>query len=484
MKKKTAMLLILILAVVGVGGYAYYSSVQREKARIELEAKKALVAEWANKVYPGVVIDGVDFSGLTLEEAKTKFESEILDVIEGKTVKVDVLDKEYSFTYDKLNIKVDEESILEEAMDFGKDLEFEDQVAYLKAPEGTEIKVEFSHDAAYVDEFVTGIITENTQEAKDATLSRKDGAFIVTESLNGQALDAEKLKADVIAAIEPGLEDPAEIVAEVAVTEPAVKAETLRKINGVLASYTTDYSSSIANRKFNVALAAKKISGTLLMPGEVISYNKSIGSISVAAGFKEAGIFVGNKVESGIGGGVCQISSTLYQAGVRAGLGVVERRNHSMKVSYLPVGFDATVYAPYTDLKLQNNYNSPIYITSYGDGKKANVTVYGNVDEMGGKSYNFVTDVYAVLNPKTEYIDDPTLEVGTNVVEQNAVTGYKVKVYLQTIIGGKVVSTDMISSDSYKVVNKIVRRGTKPAPVVTPVETPEEPQPTEAPVTP
>jgi len=464
MKKKTAMLLILILAVVGVGGYAYYSSVQREKARLELEAKQALVAEWANKVYPGVVIDGIDFSGLTLEEAKTKFEREILDVIEGKTVKVDVLGKEYSFTYDKLNIGIDKESIIEEAMDFGKDMEFEEQVAYLKAPSGTEIKVEFTHDAAYVDEFVNQIITENTQEAKDATLSRKDGEFIVTESLNGQALDAEKLKADVVAAIEPGLEDPAEVAAEVAVMEPAVKAETLRKINGVLASYTTDYSSSIANRKFNVALAAKKISGTLLMPGEVISYNKSIGSISIAAGFKEAGIFVGNKVESGIGGGVCQISSTLYQAGVRAGLGVVERRNHSMKVSYLPVGFDATVYAPYTDLKLQNNYDSPIYISAYGDGKKANVTVYGNVDEMGGKSYNFVTDVYAVLNPKTEYIDDPTLEVGTNVVEQNAVTGYKVKVYLQTIIGGKVVSTDMISNDSYKVSQQDNQKGNEASP--------------------
>lgn len=395
-----------------------------------------------------------------------------------------MLGKEYSFTYDKLDITIDEESILKEAMDFGKDLEFEEQVEYLKAPAGTEIKVEFGHNAAYVDEFVTGIVTENTQEAKDATLTRKDGTFTVTESQNGQTLDAEKLKASVIAAIEPGLSDPAAITAEVALTEPKVKAESLKKINGVLASYTTDYSSSIANRKFNVALAAKKISGTLLLPGEIISYNKSIGSISVAAGFKEAGIFVGNKVESGVGGGVCQISSTLYQAGVRAGLGVVERRNHSMKVAYLPVGFDATVYAPYTDLKLQNNYNSPIYITAYGDGKKANVTVYGNVDEMNGKSYNFVTDVYAVLNPKTEYIDDPTLEVGTNVVEQNAVTGYKVKVYLQTIVGGKVVSTDMISSDSYKVVNKIVRRGTKPAPVVTPVETPGEPQPTEAPVTP
>lgn len=487
MKNKIVMVLLLIFAVGGVGGYAYYNSVQKEKARIEAmrieeEAKQALVKEWEAVVYPGVTVSGVDMEGLSRDELETKLQSEVIEKVMEKTMDVTVENKTYTFEYSSLDLTFDVDKITDGIINFGKDMEFENKVAYLRNPEGKEITIDFAHDPAYVEEFVSLVLTESNQDAKDASIKIVDGKITIVESQNGQKVDGEKLKSALIASITPSLEANETLTAEVEVEEPEVKTEVLSKINGVLATYSTGYASSTAGRKFNVALAASQVNGTVLMPGEIISYNDTLGGVNAANGYKEAGIYVGNKVEQGIGGGICQISSTLYQTSVRAGLGVVERRNHSMPVAYLPVGLDATVYDPYTDLKLQNNYSSPIYFAASGNGSKATITIYGNLEEMGGKTYDFATEVYSKTEPKIEYINDATLNVGTEIEEQKPVTGYKVRVYLKTIKDGKVIETKQISNDTYKTVNKIVRRGTKPvaaapvAPVVTPpVETPPAP---------
>lgn len=492
MKNKIVMVLLLILAVGGVGGYAYYNSVQKEKARLEAirieeEAKQALVKEWEAVVYPGVTVSGVDMEGLSRDELEAKLKSEVIEKVMSKTMNVTVEDKTYPFDYANLNLTFDIDEITDEVIDFGKDMEFENKVAYLRNPEGKEITIDFAHDPAYVEEFVSLVLTESNQDAKDASVKIVDGKITIEESQNGQKVDAEKLKSDLIAAITPSLEPNETLTAKVEIAEPKVKTEMLSKINGVLATYSTGYASSAAGRKYNVALAASKVNGTVLMPGEIISYNATLGGVNAANGYKEAGVYVGNKVEQGIGGGICQISSTLYQTSVRAGLGVVERRNHSMPVAYLPVGLDATVYDPYTDLKLQNNYSSPIYFYAHGNGSKATITIYGNVDEMDGKSYDFATEVYSKTEPKVEYINDATMNVGTEVIEQQPVTGYKVRVYLKTIKDGKVIETKQISNDTYKTVNKIVRRGTKPVPAAPAdpvVETPAvvEPPVVETPV--
>lgn len=160
-------------------------------------------------------------------------------------------------------------------------------------------------------------------------------------------------------------------------------AESLKKklFNDTLSSYSTDYSSSTSNRKTNVALAASKINGTVVAPGEVFSFNDTVGERTVSNGFRTAKEYVNGQAVDGIGGGTCQVSSTLYAATLYADMEIVSRTNHVMTVSYLPLGMDATVSDGYLDFKFCNSSEYPVKISAYGDGGTLSVSLIGTAWE-------------------------------------------------------------------------------------------------------
>lgn len=481
-KNKKIITAVLVLTLTGVGvmtyrGYAAETEksaaeaiaieARTETEKILLAKKQAIIDQWSNKVYPGVTIVGVDLSGLTREEAKQKIETQVLEKLKSTTIDVLVKDKTYKLSYSNLNITLGVDSILEEAMSVGKNLEFEAKVERISSAAIEDLAVGFTPDEAKITEFVSGIAKEVNQEAKDATVKKDGSAFTVTAHADGLVLDEAKLIADIKGEIKDIGGDKT-LTADIVVSHPRVTSESLKKINGQLSSYTTYYGTSIPGRKFNVALAASRINGDVIMPGETYSFLNGVGNVSLATGYKEAGIYVGNKVESGVGGGLCQVSSTLYQAALHGNVGIASRRNHSMAVSYLDPGMDAVVYAPSLDLKMTNNYSSPIYIYAYGAEGKLTIAFYGNTADMGGKTYKVYSETLSVIQPSVITKQDSTMNVGTQEVEQKPVVGYKSKTYRQTIQNGTVIKTEVISQDSYKKVDKIVRVGTKPLPVVTP----------------
>ena len=227
----------------------------------------------------------------------------------------------------------------------------------------------------------------------------------------------------------------------------------------LLATFSTNYNASNKNRTTNLRLAAQKINGTVLLPEKEFSYNKIVGERTVQAGYKEASVYSGGQVVDGIGGGICQISSTLYDAVVMANLNVTTRRNHQFVTSYLPAGKDATVVWGSQDFKFIKTRKNPIKIEAKVNGGVATVSIWG-VREDVEYDISIETKKIATIAYTTQYIEDPSLAVGEQKVVQQGTNGSKVEAYKVVKQNGKVVSRTLLSKDTYNAMKKIVHVGT------------------------
>lgn len=228
----------------------------------------------------------------------------------------------------------------------------------------------------------------------------------------------------------------------------------------LLGSYYTTFSTSNKNRSTNIRLATQKINGTVIMPGETFSYNKVVGKRTAAAGFKSAGVYSGGEVTTGIGGGICQVSSTLYNAVLLANLEIVERTNHGFNPGYVPAGRDATVSWGGPDFKFKNNRDYPIKLICSVSGGKILTQVFGlksnNEYEVEIESY-----ITSYIKYKTIKKNDPTLAKGKTKVIQNGSNGCRSVAYRILKQNGEVISKTLLSKDTYNPHNKIVSIGIK-----------------------
>lgn len=227
-----------------------------------------------------------------------------------------------------------------------------------------------------------------------------------------------------------------------------------------ISTFSTIYDASAYNRSTNIALAAKKINGTIVMPGETFSYNKVVGRRTIEAGFKEGISYIGGKSVPDVGGGVCQVSSTLYNTALLANLDITERSNHMFLTGYVSASRDATVYYGSLDFCFKNTRNYPIKITASAKNGVCKVSMYGIKEET---EYEVIiqSKVISYINYKTTYKEAPTLEEGKEVVEQYGHTGCISEGYKILKKNGKVVSQTLLSKDSYRAKERIVRKGTK-----------------------
>lgn len=283
-------------------------------------------------------------------------------------------------------------------------------------------------DGAAVESFVQTVSDENVVAPVDATITRKDGEFVVTDSVDGYAADISATAAMVRQGM---LTADGDVAVEVVMESVAPKysAEELRKIKDVLGTYTTHYNKVAPTREHNVQLATSRFNGLVLLPGESASADVLMKPRTTANGYRYGHIYVNGSVENGIGGGVCQVASTLYNALLLAEIQIDERHNHSMVVSYLQPGRDATIAAGSDkDLKFTNNLDNPIYIGSYSDGVEVKFTVYGVETRPENRKIDYpVTVVYdevtsrgrerEVYLEKVVYIDD--VEVSREKLHQD-----------------------------------------------------------------
>lgn len=422
---------------------------------------KGTVQEWEGKIYPGVTVQGIDIGGMTKEQAKDKLTETFKNGIGGKKLHIQIEDKQFELIYSNIAPTYDIDEAVNEAYNLGKN----DGILkkYISIKSGSNKKNEtnlgFSYDAEKLKSYEEQLQTEVTQSAKDATLSIDGNNITVNPEVDGKTLDLDTLDEKLKESVNGKISDDT-VTIDPETTKPRVTTEDLSKVKGLMGTFMTSYGTSSAGRSENIEIATNAINGSVVMPGETFSFNDVVGPRTVERGYQEAGTYVGNKVEPGIGGGICQVSTTLYRAAMRANLRSVERTNHSMLVSYAEPGLDATVSYGYLDYKFKNTYDFPIYIQGITEGKTVTYNVYGDPSALNGKTYDMVSETIETIPPQTKLVNDSSLPVGKEVSEGGGMTGYRARSYQITYENGTEVNREVVSNDIYSSVDVVVRVGT------------------------
>lgn len=259
-------------------------------------------------------------------------------------------------------------------------------------------------------------------------------------------------------------EQKEEYIIPLKITIPEITLDDLGKeaFPQILGTFSTTYNTSNQNRITNLKLASEKIDGTIILPGETFSYNKVVGERTIAKGYKEAAVYAGGKVVDGIGGGICQLSSTLYNSVLYANLEITSRSNHRFLTSYVTAGRDATVSWGTIDFCFKNTRSYPIKITSEVKNGVVTTSIYGIREE---KEYEVVIEskVTEVIPYSTKYVKDSTLKEEEEEIVQYGANGAKSETYKIVKYNGIVISREQISSDIYSPLERIVKKGTKKA---------------------
>ena len=440
-------LLLLLLAGAGAGFYYYYSKY------INIDA-----------IYPGVTIQGMSVGGMTQEEAEAKVQ-EYVDQVSQETVTLQVRKKETAFPLSDIGLKCTNMDVVEEAYNLGKTGNVFKRVMEVRELEkkGTDFPLTFSVDKEETKKVVAKKAKKFLAKKKDATIKRVDGKFVITKHVHGIAIDfdanAEKL-AEVF-----GNKDwnHKSVVFPMDYTLDKAKhtKKELSAIKDVLGTYTTSYAGSASGRCANVENGASLINGTVLYPGESFSVYSKVAPFTAANGYHLAGSYSNGQTVQTYGGGICQVSTTLYNAVLRAELNVTERLNHSMTVHYVPLSADAAISGTDKDLKFTNNLDHPIYIQGTAGGSSITFTIYGKEYRASNRKVEYVSQTLSVRGPSEKVIKDKTMEEGKRVVESNGRTGYTARLWKVVYIDGKETKRTQVNSSSYMSTPSVVRVGTK-----------------------
>ena len=421
------------------------------------------VKSYESKIYPGVSVYGIEIGGLTKEEAISALNEKLSIDIMDKSLTVTVGEEKIDLKYSDLSPGYDIEAIVEEAIKYGKDDTTFKKYNEIKKGDNYNIEAEISYDEAKLKEFEDSVKEIVNIKPQDAKISISGGKISITPEVNGYKINEEELHNKLIENINGDPSNQVDLTFELEESKARVTEEDLNKITGRISSYSSNYRDSGDGRVKNMQIATQTVNGVLLMPGDEFSYNELIGDTTPDKGYEKANTYIGSKIVPDYGGGICQVSTTLYRAVMRANIRSTERYNHSLTVSYAEPGLDATVFYGVVDYKFENTYDFPIYIEGYIGGGSVGFNIYGDIAGLDGKTYELVNEVHETYKPGVEYIDDSTLEVGKEVVESNGMTGYKASAYQVTYENGKEINRELISTDVYAATNSVVKRGTKKA---------------------
>lgn len=407
----------------------------------------------SDRIVNGVRIDGIKVSGLTKEEAVNKVNSTKEVAVEESKIKFVNNENIYSVPVKELGYTTNTPEVVDEAYSIGRKGNI--ITNYLNTLGTSVFHKNLDLDKKFNQEKVTLAIDNLEQKVykrpENANLHIHNGEFQVTKESYGRSVDRKKLAEE----INGYLLVPKDIELPVVKLAPTIKEKDLEGIDGLVSEFSTNYSSSIKNRKENIAIGASYFNDLLIKPGEEVSFIKQTGGITEEQGFKPAGVIINGELDSGIGGGICQVSTTLYNALIRADVNILERSNHSRPVHYVPKGTDAAVADGYKDLKFKNESEYPIYIKSFADGDNLEFKIFGNTKS---KEYeiNIVPKLISVSEPKEIVKYSKSLPEGRKDVQSSGSNGYYYETYRELIKDGEVVKKEKISTSNYIPKNKVI----------------------------
>lgn len=382
--------------------------------------------KWSQLIYSDIKIADIDLGGKTKEEARNIINTQYIDNIYNKKLYVTIDDKTYSINKFQLIKSYSIDSAIDKAFNFGKNLNIIKQHELIKLGSNKSYDLDFTCDDGVIRAFISKIEKEINKSPINAIIKMNtEGKIQIQADTKGIIVEKEKLYEYIKGMVKSGTSGDIYIKAPVKEVEAQIKKSKLSGINTCISSFSTSFKSSSLMRANNIKVCVKAINGTILMPGEVFSFNDVVGERTKERGYMEAPVIINNRIESGIGGGICQVSSTLYNAILKAGIQNIERINHSLPSSYVGLGLDATVDWQNIDFKFINTLDYPIYIEGHTENENLYINIFSNS--------NLSKKVYVIEN---------------DVNEDNNV--YKVKVIRKTYENGMLIDSEFISNDIYR----------------------------------
>lgn len=478
LKAMIAMLVVLTVVCASLG-YMVYSEYAKNQTPEVIAANNNIVKNSVNsgnddqsamlaavetdKIYDNIFINGVGVGQMTKSQAQSVLNEELTVPLEEKTITLTYEGKAYELTYKAFMAGYELDAALQTAFSYARNgsvLDRFNKVNELKT-KPFEITATYFYDENAVKNAISALENEINIPAVNAAITRVDGEFITTKEQPGKKLDVNATALLVTELVRVINEGTVEMV--VSEDKPRFYESDLANAQSLIGTFTTKTTTGNTSRNVNLKNALSKINNAVIYPGEVFSTNEYFGEMSEKNGYAYANVIVGGKFEEGIGGGVCQVSSTLYMALLHAELEIVERTNHSLKVTYADYGYDATLAGDYIDLKFKNNTDYPLVIEGYMEGGNVIVNVYGNEIHSPGRTLKFSNkQISTTPAPEGKVIEDPNLPLGQRVEETPARSGYKYQLIKSVYDNGVEIESVVVNTSNYKATASEVRVGTNP----------------------
>ena len=390
------------------------------------------VATFAGVYCDGVRVDDVDLGGMSRTQASELFSNRQQAIAADFVLPIQVRGKQWRLSAKEVPMHFDAEQKLDAAFLIGHRGSFEQRQQEIRsAREGAyRFTTSYGYDREAIDGLVAIIADAVDQPAVNAALDAfnpEDKTFSFLPEQSGWKLDAKALATDILAALDAERFETVQGTGEP--IEPSITLSDLEGRFGLLASYSTKTTSD-RDRNTNIRISAQALSGKVVAPGETFSFNGATGKRTGEKGYREAGAIAGGVLVDDTGGGVCQTSSTLFNAVVRADLEIVKRYAHSWPSSYVPRGEDATVNWPSRDFVFRNNTAYPIFLMAGYENQLVTVEVYGVLPEDGVR-ITLESETVKTTKPSNDtlYTLDETLPLGTRKAGRTKHTGYLVDTY-------------------------------------------------------
>ncbi len=413
------------------------------------------------QICKGVYIDDILLEGMTEDEAADALESYI-DELRDRRVYIKTPDETIEAELHDFDYTCDDQEYITEALNIGKTGNIVKRYSELKNAqnENTVFNLNFQVDEKKLTEFARENLMKYIKKAKDATIKRENQQFVYTDSKTGQKIDikdtVQKLKSVITENKE--MED---ITTEAVVVEdlPKYSKEDVSLCKDELSTFSTQYSTGAVNRSSNLSNAASLIDGSVVYPGEVFSVYEAIAPLDGTNGYLPAPSYENGEVVDSVGGGVCQVSTTLYNTVIRAELEIVERSPHSMVVAYVKPSMDAAIAGTYKDFKFKNNTDVPIYIMGGASGGTIYFKIFGYESRSSKRKISFESEVLETIDPGADKVTlDPSKPPSYMSVTQESHVGYRAKLWKTIKEKGKTEKV-LMNTSSYAPSPRFVVKG-------------------------
>ena len=408
------------------------------------------------KIHKNIYVRDIDISNLTREEAKNK----INKIIESNNSFIlNLSENKYVFLKEDIDVDYNVDDLIETAYGIGRNegiISNIKTIGNLRLGKKIILDYRITYDEKKLNKYLMELNKKIYKKPKNATIRINNGQIIINKEKNGYKLNKDKVKNTLVEKIVNM--DCSEEIIPIITIKPVYLYEDLSKIDTVLGRFETYFNSQNYNRSTNIKLAASATTNILLNQGEVFSFNSNIQNSNISKYLKEAPVIINGKSEKGRGGGMCQVSSTIYNAALYSGMSIISVRNHSIPSPYIEKGRDATVSGGIIDLKFKNNYKTPVYIYNQVMGNKIVCTIYGNKRDK--QDIEIITEITDEINNRIIRKNSEKYDLGVKTIEQEGRKGYKVKTYrvYKNDFGNK---SEYIGESYYPPQDKIIIYGTR-----------------------